>query len=603
MRWASAILIAALGTTGASAVTLTTDLPSPQPAGTNILVSVSESGDSEHLYQLSIAPADQPKDRRVIYAYQSSSTLEWSSVRPGSYVLIGSVLDVESGQQSAAVLPFTVLPAIPYGLNAPVVHPTRNPLVALYVAPPCGDPIRMRVRFFAPSIGVEQVTTPEWCLPQAPPHFLIAGMRQDTTYLMQHEALASDGTRLQSSWPISFTTGTAEIAISPSTIHAPAGPETSPPEPLIWNSTMIGNDALGLSPYPLATDLEGNLLWYWQRPVWALRPGADGSFWHITPDPMTGTANQLLTKADLLGNVIKQTSVRDLNVQLERRDDTDRINDIHHDVRELRNGDVAFIASVERLVTDLQGAGEVSVLGDMIIVTDKNLTIKWLWNAWDHLDPTRLATMGEVCGPGDAGCPPFYLGDESNDWTHANALALTPDGNLLLSVRNQDWVVKIDYDEGSGDGSILWRLGPDGDFTMLGGSEDDWFSHIHDPSYIADDAIVLFDNSNLRCEAEEPPPDCQSRGQIWQIDETAMTAELVFNKDLGDYAFAVGSAQQLANGNLWLNAGMLGTFAEPRATVQEVDPSGITVLQTDLDIFQYRSYRLQNLYSEATNGD
>nr|WP_240906008.1 aryl-sulfate sulfotransferase [Thiorhodococcus mannitoliphagus] len=366
---------------------------------------------------------------------------------------------------------------------------------------------------------------------------------------------------------------------------------------------MIGNPSTGLSPYPHATDLEGNLIWYLERAVWALRPSPNGTFWHITPNPETNTPNQLLTKADLLGNNLKQTNVTDLNMQLEQGGYADRINDIHHDVRELPNGDVAFIATVERLVTDLQGPGEVSVLGDMIIVTDGNLQIKWLWNGWDHLDPTRLATLGEVCSTGIAGCPPFYLADQTNDWMHANALAYTADGDFLLSVRHQDWVLKIDYDDGSGDGSILWRLGPDGDFARLGGSADDWFSHSHDPSYIADNRIILFDNSNLRCEAAAPPPDCQSRGQVWEIDEEAMTAELVFNQDLGEFAYAVGSAQQLSNGNYWLNSGILGTFMEPRTTIQELDPNGTAVLQTALNIPQYRSYRLRSLYASTEPWD
>ena len=61
------------------------------------------------------------------------------------------------------------------------------------------------------------------------------------------------------------------------------------------------------------------------------------------------------------------------------------------------------------------------------------------------------------------------------DWTHSNALSYTADGNLLLSVRHQSWIVKIDYSNGSGLGISWWKLGDEGDFTLLGGDRSQWF--------------------------------------------------------------------------------------------------------------------------------
>ncbi len=50
---------------------------------------------------------------------------------------------------------------------------------------------------------------------------------------------------------------------------------------------------------------------------------------------------------------------------------------------------------------------------------------------------------------------------------HANSIGWSPeDGNLIVSVRDQDWVIKLDYDSGTGNGDILWRLGQGGDFTL-----------------------------------------------------------------------------------------------------------------------------------------
>ena len=89
--------------------------------------------------------------------------------------------------------------------------------------------------------------------------------------------------------------------------------------------------------------------------------------------------------------------------------------------------------------------------GDMVIVLDQNFQVAWVWDPFKWLDTNRLGTVGE--GPGD--------------WLHANSIAWSPaDGNLIVSLRSQDWVIKIDYDNGTGDGHVVWRLGQGGDFTI-----------------------------------------------------------------------------------------------------------------------------------------
>ena len=61
----------------------------------------------------------------------------------------------------------------------------------------------------------------------------------------------------------------------------------------------------------------------------------------------------------------------------------------------------------------------------------------------------------------------MLLSSPANDWLHANSIQyLASDGDFLMSLRDQDWVVKIDYSDGSGTGNILWRLGNQGDFSI-----------------------------------------------------------------------------------------------------------------------------------------
>ena len=47
--------------------------------------------------------------------------------------------------------------------------------------------------------------------------------------------------------------------------------------------------------------------------------------------------------------------------------------------------------SIEKLVTDVQGPGEVDVIGDVVVVLDEQLRVLWTWNAFDHLDVSRMA--------------------------------------------------------------------------------------------------------------------------------------------------------------------------------------------------------------------
>ena len=104
-----------------------------------------------------------------------------------------------------------------------------------------------------------------------------------------------------------------------------------------------------------------------------------------------------------------------------------------------------------------------AVLGDAVIDLDNTYTPVWTWNAFDHLDPNRHPYMFP-------------------DWTHANSVSYdAADGSLLVSLRHQNWVLKLNYNNGAGDGAIQWTLGPEGDFQLLNaqGNPDalaeDWF--------------------------------------------------------------------------------------------------------------------------------
>ena len=80
----------------------------------------------------------------------------------------------------------------------------------------------------------------------------------------------------------------------------------------------------------------------------------------------------------------------------------------HHDAISLPNDEVAVLATTEQITSGVQGPGQVDIIGDLIVVLDRNFQVVWTWDAFDHLDPHREATLGETC-PG-LGCPPISLG-------------------------------------------------------------------------------------------------------------------------------------------------------------------------------------------------
>lgn len=314
-----------------------------------------------------------------------------------------------------------------------------------------------------------------------------------------------------------------------------------------------------------------------------------------------GMDGQLLREIDLAGNVVRETSAPRVSEQLLDLGQ-DPIGAFHHEVLRLPNGHTAVIGSVERILEDVQGPGPVDVLGDMIVVLDEDWQVVWAWNTFDHLDVSRKATLDTRCS--ETHCPPLFLAEDANDWTHANAIAYSPsDGDLLFSMRHQDWVIKIDYRDGAGTGDIVWKLGPEGDFAIESDDPYPWFTHQHDAHYIADGQIIVYDNGNLRCEMSPDPETCHSRGQVYEIDDATMTASLVSNVDLGNYAGALGSAQKLRNGNLHFTSGFQSPDTGPFGTSDEFGADDTLAFSLRTDAAVYRSFRVQNLYSGVSTSE
>jgi hypothetical protein len=154
-------------------------------------------------------------------------------------------------------------------------------------------------------------------------------------------------------------------------------------------------------------------------------------------------------------------------------------------------------------------------------------------------------------------------------------------------------VIKIAYENGAGDGHVIWRLGQGGDFTVNSTDPNPWFTHQHDAHFIDASTLIVFDDGDTR-HASDPTAD--SRGQVWKLDEQTLTATLVFNADLGNYSDALGSAQRLSNGNYVFTSGRQGQAPHFFGQSIEVQPDGSKAYVLQVNQPFYRSFRIQTLY-------
>jgi hypothetical protein len=318
--------------------------------------------------------------------------------------------------------------------------------------------------------------------------------------------------------------------------------------------------------------------------------------WGVMEDITKDVSFQSIRKVDLTGMTVLETNAEAVNTQLVAMGKR-KITGFHHEVRDIANDRIVALAGVEQIFAGVQGAAPVDIIGDMIVVFDRNLSVIWTWDAFDHMDVTRASTTTDKCTQTNSGCAPFYLATTANDWTHGNSVQETPDGQILFSSRHQDWLLKIDYNNGLGTGNVLWRLGLAGDFTYLSSDPYPWFSHQHDGNVLTSNPsrLLVFDNGNLRA----TKGGANSRGQVIELDDAQRTANLLLNVDLGVLSIALGSAQALQNGNYHFDAGDVienNTFS---AYSFEIDPTGKVLFKARVPTLLYRTFRMIDMYAAA----
>jgi len=213
---------------------------------------------------------------------------------------------------------------------------------------------------------------------------------------------------------------------------------------------------------------------------------------------------------------------------------------------------------------------------DDIVERDSEGNEVWRWKSADH-----AGELGYFFAHNR--WQELFIEECGADWTHANSIHLYTDegGNrsIILSIRNMNRVIKIDY----GSGEVVWQLGGGLDFAYTGAEAADlqWFLYQHSASYLPDGSVLLFDNGNDRY--EETSQDF-SRVLIYKLDETQKTSEISWEYDLLQFVDHAGNVRMLENGNILLT--IPNDQNHTSSSIQEVDPSGTKVWES---LFYYPS--------------
>lgn len=205
---------------------------------------------------------------------------------------------------------------------------------------------------------------------------------------------------------------------------------------------------------------------------------------------------------------------------------------VHHDVA--ADGDGAVMLVAEAFTWD----GDQEVVLDGLSVVDRDGVEVGDWSLADH---TRGAVPPETLQLG-------FWGNEypgAGDWSHGNAVTVTPDGDLLVSLRWWDSIYRLAGPGAADFGAVRWVLAGPGapvasDLALETETGDDpGFVGQHHPLIDADGTLTVFDNG---------PKLGLSRVLRYRLG--VETATLIAVTPLGVRCGLLGSAYPVADGGL-----------------------------------------------------
>ncbi len=437
------------------------------------------------------------------------------------------------------------------------------------------EPTTVTVHARSPEHELEVASTGEPTTDHAVP---LLGLFPDTTYEVTVDLADESGEVLSDAVVGDLVTDPLPTDRLPPLSVDVSEPDRMTPGLTLFNSIYrdpVEGEANPYNGYIQVVDATGRVVWYHNEPgrVQQLVREDDGNLLYGIDED---TTRLLSPTGEVLGEWRGSASGSEEGARGFGFDGEVIDLDVHSNHHEtLRTGDGNLVTLTREVLEipypdglcDESEPGDVeNVVGDAVVVFDpadgRVLQELPLAAAQDPLDDPRPVET-DYCSAGYLD-PQFPEGSEPRDWTHANAVIPIDDGDTwLVSARHTDslWALRAVDDEGGPAGSLRWELGRDQGWEMADGGQ--WFFHQHAPELEDDGSILLYDNGNMRDDADRP----YSRAVRYEFDPEAKTIEQVWEHrmDPDVYASFVGDADLLDGTVLITHGGQLVDCENPAA--------------------------------------
>ena len=238
------------------------------------------------------------------------------------------------------------------------------------------------------------------------------------------------------------------------------------------------------------------------------------------------------------------------------------VYDLHHEAYPMDDGSVLTLSSATRNVL----AYPTSYLDPASSMAPGRVKTPVVYQFAADGSTLMDVDLGDVLDLKRVGFDALSEDNGASDWGHANAVIPHPDGGVLVSVRHQDCVVKL-----NAAGELEWIAGnPEGwaaefePYLLEQTTEFDWFYHPHAPEW-DNGRMLLFDNHNWGGTPYGRPPATEPRSSVVEveIDPVAMTITLLnrwsdFGPGTPIFSKAYGDAdRQPQTGNILAQFGLV----------------------------------------------
>ncbi len=240
-----------------------------------------------------------------------------------------------------------------------------------------------------------------------------------------------------------------------------------------------------------------------------------------------------------------------------------------HDLQVMPGGDYWISCDETRIMdlTSLGGFDSVTTVWTVVQHRAPDGTVLFEWKSADHIDISEVPASERT-------------GTNVNA-THGNGIAIDTDGNLLLSFRTLNQIVKVDVTTGA----MVWRFGGPGNQFAFVNDAKGTFERQHGLRVAGPGQIQLLDNG-----AAAP-----SRFVRYLVNPVARTALLTM--DFGDspttFTAVGGSTDYSANGHGLVSFGRAGRVVE----TDEVGNRAWELTGID-NVYVFRAQRIASLYPE-----